>query len=314
MNNYQFRRIDSSVYEHIRTLYKRAFNRKPPIEFLINKYNTSFFGLQHTGYIAFDEKDSPAAYYGVFPIIMRVAGKDYLAAQSGDTMTDPCHQKKGLFTRLAKMSYDLAKEKNVQFVYGFPNKNSFHGLANKLDWKFYDYMYNFRFVTKTLPLCEVSYKFPFLENMYQSYVKFRVSKYSIPYGNLGKTTSFNDENSYGAVKKDLNFFRYKMQRNCFLLKMMNFTIFIKAEGHLLIGDVVPFRKERMGEFMEVIKKLSRLLGCHKTIFAVNKNHWLYSYLSEVADPVPRSPVGFFEINKDISYEKISFTLADFDTF
>ena len=311
--NYKFLRIDRAMYDNIRTLYMSAFNLKPSMDHLINKYNTSFFGLQHTGYIAFDENNTPAAYYGVFPIIMNIDGKDYLAAQSGDTMTDPNHQKRGLFTQLAKMSYDLAKENNVQFVFGFPNKNSFPGFAKKLDWKFYDYMYNFQFLSNTLPLCELTYKFPFLSKIYYSFLKCMLSRYSLPV-NAENTVCFNDNKAFGGVKKDLNFFRYKMHGKCFLLKIKNFEIFIKVDGHLLIGDVVPFHKERMGEFIEVIKKLSRKLLCRKTIFTVNKNHWLYSYLSEIKEPVESLPVGFYEIDRDIMYDKISFTLADFDTF
>ncbi len=311
--NYKFLRIDRSMYDNIRTLYMRAFNLKPSIDHLINKYNTSFFGLQHTGYIAFDEHNTPAAYYGVFPIIMNIDGKDYLAAQSGDTMTDPNHQKRGLFTQLAKMSYDLAKENNVQFVFGFPNKNSFPGFAKKLDWKFYDYMYNFQFLSNTLPLCELTYKFPFLSKIYYPFLKCMLSRYSLPL-NAENTVCFNDDKAFGGVKKDLDFFRYKMHGKCFLLKIKDFEIFIKADGHLLIGDVVPFDKERMGEFIKMINKLSRKLLCHKTIFTVNKNHWLYSYLSEIKEPVESLPVGFYEIDKDIRYDKIAFTLADFDTF
>lgn len=313
MSDYKLLRIDSSFYIHIRQLYIRAFNLKPSIEYLKNKYNTSCFGLQHTGYIAFDENNSPAAYYGVFPIIFTIDGKDYLAAQSGDTMTDPNHQKKGLFTQLAKETYNLATKNNVNFVFGFPNKNSFPGFAKKLDWKFYDYMYNFQFVNKTLPFCEISFKLPFLKRIYHVYTKNIIAKYLIPISNEN-VNLFNSEHSLGYVKKDIIFLQYKMYNKFFLIRIKDFTILIKSDGHLLIGDVVPFKKERLLEFMRIINKLAVILLCRKTVFTLNKNHWLYSYLCEIKNPIQSLPIGFYEINKDIPYENISFTLADYDTF
>ena len=105
-----------------------------------------------------------------------------------------------------------------------------------------------------------------------------------------------------------------MHNKVFLIRIKDFTILIKADGHLLIGDVVPFKKERMLEFMRIINKLAVILLCRKTVFTLNKNHWLYSYLCEIKTPIQSLPIGFHEINKDIPYENISFTLADYDTF
>jgi len=55
-----------------------------------------------------------------------------------DTMTHPDYRKRGLFFDLATMVYEKAKKSNIDVVYGFPNKNSFHALSKRLNWIFPD--------------------------------------------------------------------------------------------------------------------------------------------------------------------------------
>jgi hypothetical protein len=39
-----------------------------------------------------------------------------------------------MFIKLAKQAYEIAAERGIQFVYGFPNANSHHGFVRKLGW------------------------------------------------------------------------------------------------------------------------------------------------------------------------------------
>lgn len=313
MDNYEYVRIDVSSIKLIRQLYGKAFNLYPSADYLQKKYDTNYFGLRDIGFLALDQNHLPAAYYGAFPLVFRINGKDYLAAQSGDTMTDPAHQKRGLFVRLAKMTYELAIQEKIHFVFGFPNQNSFPGFERKLDWKFYDYMYNFNLSTNSLPLCEISFKLPFFRKLYKSYVRWVLKKWEFTM-NEDVINCFNSGNPVGYVKKDMGFFKYKLNEDSYLLMLKGFLIFLKVDDHLKIGDVSFFAKDRLGEFIKVIKKLGLKFQSRKVVFSVNKNHWLYHYLNEYEAPEIGLPIGFYVINEDIPYSELSFTLADFDTF
>src|SRR6266498_2893366 len=85
----------------------------------------------------------PASFYGVIPEIYLVRGQPIKIYQSMDTMTHPKYQKRGLFTKLAKATYDyiLETEGNLTVV-GIPGGNSFHGFVNKIGWK---HVHNFRY-------------------------------------------------------------------------------------------------------------------------------------------------------------------------
>jgi GNAT superfamily N-acetyltransferase len=59
----------------------------------------------------------------------RVAG-----AQSIDTMTDAAYRGQGIFKRLALMTLEIGKERQLSLFYGFPNKNSYNGYVNRFGW------------------------------------------------------------------------------------------------------------------------------------------------------------------------------------
>jgi hypothetical protein len=270
------------------------------------------FGLRDIGVLAEAQDGSPAAYYGVFPSIMSYHGQDILAAQSGDTMTSPHHQKKGLFTQLAKETYKLAAENKVSLVYGFPNENSYPGFKNKLDWQFTGVLQNYSIINPTIPLCEVTYKYKAFQNLYHSYVRYRLSNL-ILINNEENISNLDTESS--GVKKDLRFLEYKMlSPDVYFIRINGFILLIKVNNHLQIGAIARFEKNKLPEFIHTIKKLGTILGCRRTIFALSKNYWLNDYMQSTLPATEGMPIGFFVIDQSIKIEDFSFCLADFDTF
>ncbi|MHC1706733.1 MAG: GNAT family N-acetyltransferase [Bacteroidales bacterium] len=311
---YTNNRIDDSSYGDIKTLYQLSFGLISTVSSIQRKYDTSLFGLKNVGVIANDEKKEPAAYYGVFPIVLTYEGTDYLVAQSGDTMTAPNHRKRGLFETLAKECYALAETLGVKMVFGFPNENSFPGFKKKLDWYFTGVMQKFTIKGAIIPFCELASKYKVIDNFYQWYSKKIISKYL-----LGLTehniSGFGFSNTKGFVKRDINFFKYKLNRdNIALISFNGIKLLIKYNTHLYIGDVSHIDESKTKDLLHSIKKLSRKLGCGKIIFTVSENHWLYDVLKKELTPTESLPIGFYQIDRTIVPEEIQFTMADYDTF
>jgi hypothetical protein len=315
MSEYKFVQIDNNSDSAIKELLFRSSKTVVSLQLLKDKYDTSFFGLRNIGFLAIHESNDLAAYYGVFPMRMTIDGKDYLVAQSGDTMTAPEHQKKGLFTDLAKLTYKLAEEKGIQMIFGFPNKNSLPGFQKKLDWKFFGCMQNFIIKNNTVPLCEFSAKYKTFSPLYLNYCNSRLRKYKIaPIDE--NIRIFNEGMSRGYIKKDADFFKYKLKnKNNFLIKINDFTILIKTSPHLYIGAVGNFKKERTNEFLGTLKQLARKLGCKKTSLSLSENHWLFDHLKSEIDHTEGYPIGYFyTTQQDFPYADISYTVCDSDTF
>ncbi len=311
---YTTKRISDSSYTDIQALYKLSFDIHEPISFIEKKYATEEFGQKNVGVLAIDTENNPAAYYGVFPIVMQYNSKDFLVAQSGDTMTSPNHRKKGLFTRLAKEAYDLAEDLGIKMVYGFPNENSFPGFKHKLNWVFAGEMQKFTIEVSSIPFCELSSKYKSLAPLYRSFVAKKIKRYEVSINDIDLSI-FNNSNCLGLIKKDQNFFNYKMSNaTTYLVQQDGFTLLIKTGPHLMIGDVGIIEESQCEALISSIKKISRGLGCKKAILTMSKNHWLYGFISKHIESKDSLPIGFFEIDKSINYKEIQFTGADYDTF
>ncbi len=312
---YKFVKIEPDLYNHIRTLYSRCFNVDISILKIEKKYNTSSFGCRDIGFLAFDENNNPAAYYGVFPLIVKYKETDILIAQSGDTMTDPKHQKKGLFVQLASKTYEYAKQMGIQFIFGFPNENSYPGFKNKLNWIFTGEMQTFALINFTIPICEIAFRITFFESIYNQLVKITLRNLNIPLF-PENILDFKSKEGYNIVIKDDDFFNYKLNnKNNHLIEFKGFKFLIKTNGHLIIGEVGYFDYSRLQSFLLAIKRLGLILFARKTVLSLSTGHWLFSYLKDELKPTDGLPIGFCKLNEvEFTFENIVFSQADFDTF
>lgn len=79
--------------------------------------------------------DIIAAHYAVVPVKMEIGGRVAKGLLSMATVTHPEHRGKGLFKKLAKMSYDYAAQNGFEFVVGVANANSYPGFIKYLDFQ-----------------------------------------------------------------------------------------------------------------------------------------------------------------------------------
>jgi GNAT superfamily N-acetyltransferase len=141
MSDYRIERLSYRTINDLYWLFNTASKSSKTLKVFERKYNTSYTGILYVGFLAYDKNDKPAAFYGIIPTFSFINESKILIAQSTDTFTHPNHQRKGLFTLLAKKTYDLAKELNIEFIYGVPNEKSFPGFIKKLVWNHIDNMH-----------------------------------------------------------------------------------------------------------------------------------------------------------------------------
>lgn len=76
------------------------------------------------------------AHYACIPYKMEIAGRVVTGLYDTATVTHPDHRGKGLFKKLAKTTYDYAKEQGYEFVLGVANANSFPGYMKYFPFTF----------------------------------------------------------------------------------------------------------------------------------------------------------------------------------
>lgn len=86
--------------------------------------------------VGFDawEGDQLAAHYVCVPARAEVGGLEVSVLLSLNTATDPAFQGKGLFTKLADLTYRAGAEQGFDSVYGVANANSTPGFLRKLQF------------------------------------------------------------------------------------------------------------------------------------------------------------------------------------
>ena len=263
---FSFERLSSKSIEDLNLLFKSS-GKKAGLNELKKKYNTIVFGAEYVGYIAYcNNSKKPAAFYGVLPISASYNNQVILIAQSADTITHPAFRKKGLFVALAKKTYSLCSEIGITVLFGIPNKYSFNGFINHLDWS-----HNGNFIehTKKIKTLPISYfvsrfngsRWPY-SIMLKLWVKIVASYNQNDWGEKETQRSF-------YIPKTLPYKSYKSSPLHFEIKIHGVCFLISFNRFLRIGCI----DVKNGDLKKALKKLQLLAflcGCHKIVYVVHE--------------------------------------------
>jgi hypothetical protein len=310
---YRFEKLSGDNIGDLVPIYNSAFQKDISINELIEKFDTSFTGFKNVGFIAYAPEGEPAAFYGVFPCFATYNGVKYLVAQSGNTMTHANHTGRGLFTALAKMTYDYCRENRIHLVFGFPNQNSYPGFIKKLDWKHFDDMRAYLIRVKCVSWIRIKRIFRLSEKLHQSLGNFMLSL-------CRKGTAFQSScNSDDTIVVDHNkeFLAYKSYAKNYLLEIEGVNVWLKFnESFLLIGDIEKCSDKVFIKVIAKLKLFSFFMGLSHIRIHCSSGVWLEkSLVSYGAHKRDISyPIGGINLTQVLHMGKMKFTTADNDTF
>lgn len=311
-NGYRIVRITNSLYKDLNYISESAFGFRPGIEYYQRKNATEKFGEPNLGFIAYHiETNEPAAFYGVYSYPVILNGKKIMAVQSGDTMTHRNHTGKGLFIELAKRTYELARNKGVEFVFGFPNQNSYPGFVKKLNWKHDGNLQQFQFSVPTVPLLKVAKKFKFFKLFYKLWISFILLFYKSDTEDLSSTIESEEQ---FCISHNKDFIKYKTFSGSKVIRIGNSKTWLKPDGFLFIGDIEKTAADNLKGYIANLKRFSFLIGADKIIFGVSKNSFWYPKFSTITTPQEGIYFGYCLFDKELPMEKFTYVFADLDTF
>ncbi|MDP4264764.1 MAG: GNAT family N-acetyltransferase [Bacteroidota bacterium] len=309
---YRLERLDVNRLKDLAVLYKAVYGNKRSKEYFRAKYDTAYTGIEFIGYIAYSRDDKPAAFYGMIPCFIQYKNEIILCAQATDAMTHPGHRYKGLFVKLAAMTFDLCKASGVKFIFGFPNQNSFHGLFDKLHWQIKEVMDCFTIPVSTIPVESRLQRFKWTKWVYKYYTKWILHKYFLSQQGLSNA---GIQPGYAGVLRDNRYLEYKTYGASQLIRIRQSEIWIKINNGLHIGDInMTGNKDDFDRVISTIVKIAKRLGVAKIIFQTSPGTHLHDLFSERYKPVPSFPVIFLNPGTELPLDKLKFTLADIDIF
>ncbi len=123
---------DRDDYDNLMDLYESVFPGYMDENLWNWKSNKNPFGKFLT--ILMKDGAKIIGAYSVAPKLFFLNGKKSPCVQSMDTMTDENYRSLGISTYLGNLTYEYAKRKGYNFVYGFPNEISRYLFDVKLKW------------------------------------------------------------------------------------------------------------------------------------------------------------------------------------
>jgi hypothetical protein len=312
MSNYSVSRISETTLTDLKIVYKSAFGMDLNLEAFIKKQHTTDFGDAYVGFIAYDENNIPAAFYGVYPCKIEYKGTLYLAAQSGDTMTHSDHTGKGLFTMLALKTYEYCKENGFHCVFGFPNENSFPGFIKRLGWSHFDDLTPYLIRVKCIPWIRLKTLFRIPQAVHNKWCRFQLKKWRK--GEPFKSSCMDPETA--VVDHSSDFFNYKTYKENYLIRVRGINVWLTFDDtFLLIGDMEKCSDEKFLDVVNGLKRIAFKLGLPHLRFHSSSNTWGEMMFKKYGAPMSvKYPVGGINFTDKIPLDALKFTSADNDTF
>lgn len=128
--------LDDAEIRDVNVLLNEVFPKAGFTEALLQWQYTRNPEGPAVGFNAFSGEGELVAHYATIPVKVKLFGQEECGLLSLNTATHPLHAGNGLFTKLAKATYDHAAAIGYGFVVGVANAASTHGFVNKLGFQF----------------------------------------------------------------------------------------------------------------------------------------------------------------------------------
>lgn len=131
-HSWRVREAEPGDLDLIRDLYRAVRGQNRPETYDRWRYLASPFGPAPGTLAVADGR--AVGFYTLWPTPLRIGSAAVAGAQSMDTMTHPDFRGQGVFVALARACFELAHERGIRLLYGFPNGESFPGFVRRLEW------------------------------------------------------------------------------------------------------------------------------------------------------------------------------------
>lgn len=308
---YVRRAISENSLPKLPTLFESAFGRSPSLSAINAKHDTAFVGLRNLGLMALDQSENAVAFYGVFPVTARVDGHSCLVAQSGDTMVHKDHQGKGLFTLLARETYEMTKSAGVACVFGFPSPTSFPGFVKHLGWKHHENVRKFCFWVPTIPISEIARRFGIGRSIMRFWQTFLLKAFPRGFYFQGLLM----EQGFDCIERSQGYWSYKLnQPGVHCVNIAGVSVVLKLEGRLGVGDFGTGDIARLRKVIFWLKLYCFFAGISRICTYVSPNSPQDEILSAMTTPSDGLAIGYVDFTASVSLERAKYCYFDMDTF
>lgn len=314
--DYHFERLNSNNIKDLPKIYQAAFGMSETVEHFIKKNNTQFSGVSNLGFIAYSNLGEPAAFYCAYTCVISYKGQHYKAAQIGDAMTHPNHQRKGLFNSLSQLTHSTALKEGIPYLFTFPNKsaNSYPAFI-KQQWTETGGWQSYVIRVRGISYQSIRKFIPVGNKIYQLYSQFILNR--LPQSRESFKNSIIDDVT-GGVERSSDFLNYKTYTQNFCIKIKKKIIWVKIKGNtLLIGDMEHCDPKTFNSIINRLKFIALILGLGYIEFKCSSGIQIEKLFDKVKSwklDNTQTAILYLKLQESFPGDSIKFTIADDDTF
>jgi hypothetical protein len=321
-SDYEFVNFTSAQMPNLEALFSQVYgNRELAATYINDRFNTNSFSLPPIGFLAYPKHGNsinckvPSAYYGVFPTVASFRGVKILIAQSGDTMTHPCHRGKGLFVTLGHLTNAVARTAGIEFIFGFPSPLSLPGFKKHLGWQFPFQMLQFSRCLVNIPTGLLRKKLGFPSTQIPLLAKLYVERLSL--NDCSGNPLLQSCPSIFNIPRSTEYLNYKKLNSPLktLLSTNDLTAALKFDGNINIGEIFQTGNcISMIKLISQIEKIALLSGAIQIRSFFSPESRLCALLSPFGRISTAMPFGYLNFNSRLDPSKLELSLLDFDYF
>lgn len=309
-SEYRIVRANHENIKDLARLFKESRGITISESYLQKKYNTAYTNKTYLAHFAYAKDGTPAAFFCLFPGFLKIDGLKILAGQSADIITHKDHQRKGLFGLLGRETEKLALEEGVNYLYAFPNDNSFPGFTRSLNWHHSGNFHQYIFRNNGIPIYRILRKLK-LQFLYKIWSSFILRNSTKPNDAFLNSQSNSKENS---AWKDNKYYQYKHYNPSFLLTWKGVSIWAKIDGALIIGDIDISKNSSSKEMIAKLKNLSTLLGLDQFTISASNESEIDKLLNQEYPFAISVPIVYKNLQNPEQNLPLRFTEGDTDVF
>ena len=306
---YCLKQMTTETINDFTILFNATKKQKVSPEYFLRKFSNCPSAEFYFGFLLYKEKMA-VAHCGAIPIVSVMNGENIIIGHVGDTVTHANFQNKSLNKFLTNHLIEFCSQKNIDFLFRFPNKVNSAIVKDKYNWIQCGNLVTISVKMQSLLLFKILTKLKFID-FYETLFKVFLRTFY-------KETFNPDYIEYKdklIIPRNINYLKYKKYNNSYCLEFTNkLYIWVKIDDGLVIGDTNAKNDDEASLIVNKIKTLCFWGGLHKCKFVFSSEHPAYKLFKGFGVVETGNPIMVKPIKEKSLYEHVILNGSDQNTF
>lgn len=301
-------RLRESHFPAVQGLFKAVFHKHLSPDFLRQKYDSRYLDIPYLAHLAF-EGDQAIAFAGALPMPFRRGDSHFAGLQFCDYMTLEHRRRRGIHTDLMNLGLEAARRQGLDFAFAMHSQASAAG-DSRIGWQSISPMQVFVQGGQSGVLTKAWRRIS--GKNAQAGARFRelTRPWHLP-GYVGQNSAPGHRLH---VDYSAGFMQSRQQGGSFALQMPGFRAWLKAERHLIVGDLQVIDPGSFDGDWQALRLLASQAGLSGVVMQFQEASREAALFRGRQDWVPGHFPHWIPLKPGFDASDLWLNAGDFDTF